>query len=157
MWPLKIKLDHQNNDNNGFLSPPLVFEAPKVQGPQWISVFIWESTVGQPSYHCCQAQMVTPSPRIKECPACSKYMVIVRSYCYVLCVVTQLCPTLCDPMDCSPPGSSIHGDSLGNNTGVNCHSLLQGIFPTQGSKPDLPHCRQIVYCLSHQGLFFLLL
>ena len=45
--------------------------------------------------------------------------------------VTQLCPTLCDPMDCSLPGSSVHGDSLGKNTGVGCHSLPQGIFPTQ--------------------------
>ena len=32
--------------------------------------------------------------------------------------------TLCDPMDCSQPGSSIHGDSLGKNTGVGCHTLL---------------------------------
>ena len=43
----------------------------------------------------------------------------------------QSCPTLCDPMDCSPPGSSIHGDSPGKNTRVGCHFLLQGIFPTQ--------------------------
>ena len=54
-------------------------------------------------------------------------------------------------MDCSPPGSSIHGDSPGNNTGVGCHALLQGIFPTQGSNPGLPHCRRILYHLSHQG------
>ena len=40
-------------------------------------------------------------------------------------LVTQLCPTLCDPMDCSPPGSSVHGDSLGKNAGVGCHALLQ--------------------------------
>ena len=53
--------------------------------------------------------MVSPSPRIKECPACIKYMIIVWSYCYVLCVVTQLCLTLCDPMDCSLPGSSVQG------------------------------------------------
>ena len=44
----------------------------------------------------------------------------------------QLCPTLCDPMDCSPPASSVHGDSPGEKTGVGCHVLLQGIFPTQG-------------------------
>ena len=42
-------------------------------------------------------------------------------------------------MDCSPPGSSVHGDSPGKNTGVGCHALLQGIFLTQGSKPGLPH------------------
>ena len=52
---------------------------------------------------------------------------------------------------CSLPGSSVHGDSPGKNTGVDCHALLQGIFPTQGSNPGLPHCRQILYCLSHQG------
>ena len=54
-------------------------------------------------------------------------------------------------MDCSPPGSSVHGDSPGKNPGVSCHVLLQGIFPTQGSNPDLPHCRWILYHLSHQG------
>ena len=69
------------------------------------------------------------------------------------CVVTQSCPTLCDPKGGSPPGSgsSVHGDSPGKNTGVGCHALLQGIFPTQGSNPGLPHCRWILYRLSHQG------
>ena len=71
--------------------------------------------------------------------------------CDMLCVVAQSCPTLCDPMDCSPPGSSVHGDSPGKNTGVGCHALLQRIFPTQGSNPGLLHCRQILHCLSHQG------
>ena len=42
-------------------------------------------------------------------------------------------------------------DSPGKNTGVGCHALLQGIFPTQGLNPDLPHCKWILYCLSHQG------
>ena len=45
----------------------------------------------------------------------------------------QSCLTLCDPMDCSPPGSSVHGDSPGKDTEVSGHVLLQGIFPTQGS------------------------
>ena len=49
----------------------------------------------------------------------------------VLCLVTQGYLTLCHPMDCSPLGSSVHGDSPGKNTGVGCHALLQGIFPTQ--------------------------
>ena len=53
------------------------------------------------------------------------------------CLVAKSCPTLCDPMDCSPPGSSVHGDSPGKNAGVGCHSLLQGIFPTQGLNPSL--------------------
>ena len=41
----------------------------------------------------------------------------------------QLCLTLCDPMDCSLPGSPVHGDSLGKNTGMGSHFLLQRIFP----------------------------
>ena len=41
-------------------------------------------------------------------------------------------------------------NSSGQNTGVGSLPLLQGIFPTQGSSPDLPHCRQIIYQLSHQ-------
>ena len=60
------------------------------------------------------------------------------------------CLTLCDPMDCSLPGSSVHGNSPGKNAGVGCHALLQWIFLTQGSNPGLPHCRQILYHLSHQ-------
>ena len=63
----------------------------------------------------------------------------------------QSCLTLCDPMDRSLPGSSVHGDSPGRNTRAVCHSLLQGIFPTQGSNPGLPHCGQMLYHLSHQG------
>ena len=124
--------------------------------------------------------------------------------------VAQSCPTLSDPMDCSPPGSSVHGifqarvlewgaiafsgewyshcekqfgsslkskhtsnvcvcvlvtqscptlppqgleltrllcpwNSPGKNTGVGCHSPLEGIFPIQGLNPGLPHCRQILY------------
>ena len=111
--------------------------------------------------------------------------------------VAQLCPTFCDPMDCSPLGSSIHGilqakvlewaampsskgscqprdriwvsaieprspslqlDSLlseplrkPKNPGVGSLSLLQRNFPTQESNWGLLHCRQILYCLSHQG------
>ena len=54
-------------------------------------------------------------------------------------------------MDCSPPGSSVLGDPPGKNTGVGCHALRHGIFLTQGSNPGLPHCRLILYHLSHQG------
>ena len=42
-------------------------------------------------------------------------------------------------------------NSLGQNTGVGSLSLFQGIFPTQGLNPGLPHCRQILYQLSHKG------
>ena len=58
-----------------------------------------------------------------------------------LCVSKSLqsCLTLCDPMDCSLRGSFVHGDSSGKNTGVCCHYLLQGIFPTQGLSQHLLH------------------
>ena len=49
-----------------------------------------------------------------------------------------------------PPDCSVYEDSSGKNTGVGCHDLLQGIFLTRGSKPGVPHCRQILYHLSHQ-------
>ena len=52
-----------------------------------------------------------------------------------VCLVAQSCQILCDPMDCSLPDSSVHGDSPGKNTGVGCHSHLQGIFPAQ--EPNL--------------------
>ena len=67
-----------------------------------------------------------------------------------VCLGTQSCPALCDPLDYSPPDSSVHGDFPDKNTGVGCHALLQGIFPTQGSNPGLMHCRWILCCLSHQ-------
>ena len=67
----------------------------------------------------------------------------------------QSCPTPCDPMDCSLPGSSVHGDSPGKNTEVGCHALLQGIFLIQESYRGLLHCRWILYQLSYQGSPFI--
>ena len=51
----------------------------------------------------------------------------------------------------SPPGSSVHGILQAGILEWGCHVLLQGIFPTQGSNPGLPHYRQALYPLSHQG------
>ena len=62
-------------------------------------------------------------------------------YCVVL---SQLWPTLCDPVDCSPSGSSAHGGSPGQNT-------LPGDLPNPGIKPRSPICRPILSHLSHQG------
>ena len=62
-----------------------------------------------------------------------------------------LCPTLCDPVDCSLPGSSVRGNSPGKDTGVGCYFLLQGIFPTPGSNSGLLHFRWTLYHLNHQG------
>ena len=71
----------------------------------------------------------------------------------VLCLVVQSCPTLCDPVDCSPQGSLSMG--ILQERILECHTLLQGIFPTQGLNPGLPHCRQIVYRLSHLESYIL--
>ena len=59
--------------------------------------------------------------------------------------VAQSCPTL------RPHGLYNPWNSPGQNTGVGSHSLLQESFLTQGSNPGLPHCRWILYQLSHQG------
>ena len=64
---------------------------------------------------------------------------------YRVCLVAQSCPTLCGPVDCNLPDSSVHGDSPGKNTGVGYHVLFQGIFPTQESNLHLQHCRQSLY------------
>ena len=69
-------------------------------------------------------------------------------------LVAQLRLPLCDPMDCSPPGSFSPRDSPGKNTGVGCHFLPQRIFSTQGPNLHflcLLHSRWILYPLSHQG------
>ena len=60
--------------------------------------------------------------------------------------VAQSRPTLCDLMNYTE-----HGILPGQNAGVGSLSLLQEIFPTPGSSPSLPHCRQILYQLSHRG------
>ena len=68
----------------------------------------------------------------------------------VCVLVAQSYPILSNPMVCSPPGSSVHGLLQARILRVSCHSLLQGIFPTQGSNLGLLHSRQILYPLSHQ-------
>ena len=76
--------------------------------------------------------------------------------CWIICVcsVAQLCLTLCNPMDCCPPGSSVLGSFSGKNTGMGCHFLLQGIFPTQGLNLclwDLMYWQADSLPLSHLG------
>ena len=68
--------------------------------------------------------------------------------CCVCVLLAQSCPTLCHLMDYSPWGSSSIWILQAR---ILTHSLLHGIFPTQGLNPDLLHCRQILYQLSYQG------
>ena len=74
--------------------------------------------------------------------------------CISLLYVAQWCPNLCYPMDCSLPGSSVHGVFQAIVVEWIAISFSRGIFQTQGSNPGLQHCRQMLYCLSHQGSSF---
>ena len=58
---------------------------------------------------------------------------------------------LCDPMDCSPQCSSVHGILQARILEWVASAFSRRIFQTQGWNPDLPHCRQVLDCLSHQG------
>ena len=69
----------------------------------------------------------------------------------VKAAVAKSGPTIGYPIDCSPPGSSVHGILPARILELSCRSLLQGIFQTQGSNLGLLHCRQILYHLSHHG------
>ena len=113
----------------------------------WFKLKLIESVM--PSNHLilCHTLLLLPSifPSIRvfsnELAICIRYTIIryyiwlwhittIYNICAVLCLVTQSCQTLCNPMDCSPPGSSVHGDSLGKNIGGGYYDLFQGIFPT---------------------------
>ena len=68
-----------------------------------------------------------------------------------MCVlVIQLCLTLCDHMDCNPPGFSVHGVLQARTLEWVAISFARDLS-NQGSNPGLPHCRQILYHLIHQG------
>ena len=56
------------------------------------------------------------------------------------CLVTQSCLTLCNPMDCNPPGSSVHEESSGKNTRVGCHFLLQEVKWSEVAQSCLTLC-----------------
>ena len=64
------------------------------------------------------------------------------------CLVARSCPTFCDFMDCSPPGSSVHGISQARI--LECHFLLQGIFLSQGANLHFLHWQADSLPLSHQ-------
>ena len=91
-----------------------------------------------------------PSLFLSGYPA-SVTTVFFHSFCCV-CVCSH--SVICDPLDYIQIGSLCPWDSLGKNTGVGCHSLLQGIFPTQELNACLPcflHCRRILYLLKEWG------
>ena len=80
----------------------------------------------------------------------SKTDLLASPCCYCYFSVTKLCPTVCDPMDCGPPGSSVHGILQARILEWAAIPFSRGIFLTQGSNLGLLHCRQILNQLSHQ-------
>ena len=93
---------------------------------------VWECLLGKDFHlvYCSTLLQWTPfstgDPHsLKRLPACMSAKFL------------QSCLALCDAMDCSLPGSSVHGDSRGKNTGMSCHALFQESFLTQGSNPHL--------------------
>ena len=77
-------------------------------------------------------------------------------YIYECCLVAKLCPTLLQPHGLQPTRLPCPWDFPGRNTGVGCHFLLQGIFPTQGSILCLLHCRWILYCwATREALYYI--
>ena len=98
-----------------------------------------------PPPSCAQARSHTLPTQVRTDSCCLK----CNAPKFQVYVYVHPRPTLCYPMECSLPGSSVHGDSPGKNTGVGCHALLQWVFLTQEFNPSLLHCRQILYLLSH--------
>ena len=68
-----------------------------------------------------------------------------------LVLASQSCPTLCNPMDCSPPDFYVHGILQARILEWVAIPFSRGVSPTQGLNPGLPHCRQILYHLSRWG------
>ena len=93
------------------------------------SLFRWASHNNVPSKQCWNIKI---AGQIIECCVCT--------------LVAQACLTLCDPMDCSLPGSSVHGI-------FQARILVWVPFPSLGDPPNLAllNCRRILYCLRHQG------
>ena len=117
---------------------------------------LWENWQNRSSDRCLQEPIYEPDSCTSSWRRLGDmYSPRDQQYCTLLCLVPQSCLTLCDPMGCSPPGSSVHRDSPGKNTGMGCHSLLQGNFPTQESNGGLLHCRWVLYQLSFPGVLLL--
>ena len=99
-----------------------------------------------PSYeHRCECSLIHQS--LDQHLLCTQHWPKIGVMC-MHAKLLQWCLTLCNPMDSSPPGFSIHWDSPGKSTGVGCYSFLQGFFPTQGLSLNL-------LCLLHWQVGFL--
>ena len=99
-----------------------------------------------PKHKCPTAKSVWNSCTLCLLSGRARWALGFKSSYAALCLVIQSCLTLCDPMDCSPPGSSVYGDSPGKNEGVGCHALLQMKAPKSSQMHvdthiHTPHCK----------------
>ena len=106
------------------------------------------------SYGCyqCRFFVVGKNTYVEKAFLVSKHFALV-SYCFSknVCMMSSLVVSdSVPPYGLQPIQLSCAWDSPGKNTGVGCHALLQGIFPTHGLNLGFLHCRQILYHLSHQ-------
>ena len=99
--------------------------------------------------HECKA-MNAPPPCAPSLLPSSSQMMLNEHVSSLRVLVTQSCPSLATPWTIAHQAPLSLGSSR-QGTRVGCHFLLQGIFPTQGLNPGLPHCKQILYPLSRQG------
>ena len=99
--------------------------------------------------------LLSPSSSVSSSTTLSRHQIVkVDNF-----LKLSLFPWICCSVSCvrffatpwTVAHQAVHGDSSGKDTGVGCHALLQGIFPTQGSNPGLVHCRWILYHLNYQG------
>ena len=109
----------------------------------------------EPTFPCI-AVRIANHWTIREAPSTYAVVIYFLRWCYwvhrfesvalLFCAKSlQSCPTLCDPVDCSLPGSSVHGDSPGKKTGVGSHAFVQGIFPPRDGTCISCTARQIHY------------
>ena len=106
-----------------------------------------ESVMSSSHLILCHPLLLLPPipPSIRIFSNESTHCIKIHRYGYSCCLVTKSYPTLCDPVVSSLPVFS------GQETGVGCHFLLQGIFPTQGLNPRLLYWQADSIPLSHQG------
>ena len=105
-------LEKGTHRNGRFCSERSTFSAVFARGKKISGISTEKSYTGD--LIGCPAEEIRPPPHLRA---------DIKKW--VLCLIDQSFPTLGDPVDCSPPGSSVHGGSPGKNTGVGCHALLQ--------------------------------
>ena len=126
---------------------------PCVPGLVFVARFLIASSVSFPVIGLFSFSIFSVFRHYRLCASmslCVSYR-LTRFWCMLFMNIhAQSCPTVCNPMGCSLPGSSVRGIFQARIPGVGYHFLLQGIFPTWGSNPSLLcllHCRQGIFTI----------